>query len=73
MLSFFLGDTEEVIHFLLTTSVILPMFVFKLLREADLLSFVFGGKHELLTFFEVSFQETKVLVLPAKKASNSRR
>jgi len=24
-------------------------------------------------FFEVSFQETKVLVLPAKKASNSRR
>jgi len=26
-----------------------------------------------MTFFEVSFQETKVLVLPAKKASNSRR
>jgi hypothetical protein len=44
MLSFFLGDTEEVIHFLLTTSVILPMFSFKLLRDADLLSFVFGGK-----------------------------
>jgi hypothetical protein len=44
MLSFFLGDTEEVIHFLLTTSVILAMFSFKLLRDADLLSFVFGGK-----------------------------
>ena len=69
MLSFFLGDTEEVIHFLLTTSVMLPMFSFKLLRDADLLSFFFffGGKHKLTTFLRFLFRKQNFQCCQQKK------